>query len=76
MKITAKTDTYVSTPWGAGITVLAGEIKKVGDDIGYECIQAGCTEVRDEPKPKPKPKPKLKKKKSVKKKETDIIIEV
>ena len=70
MKITAKTDTYVSTPWGAGITVLAGEIKKVGDDIGYECIQAGCTEVRDEPKPK------LKKKKSVKKKETDIIIEV
>ena len=74
MKITAKTDTYVSTPWGAGITVLAGEIKTVGDDIGYECIQAGCTEVRDEPKPKPKPK--LKKKKSVKKKETDIIIEV
>ena len=76
MKITAKTDTYVSTPWGAGITVLAGETKEVGDDIGYECIQAGCTEVRDEPKPKPKPKPKLKKKKSVKKKETEIIIEV
>ena len=72
MKITAKTDTYVSTPWGAGITVLAGEIKTVGEDMGYECIQAGCTEVKDVPKPKPKPK----KKKSVKKKETDIIIEV
>ena len=49
---------------------------EVGDDLGYECIQAGCTEVKDvTPEPKPKAKPAPKKKKATKKKE-DIIIEV
>ncbi len=76
MKITAKVDTYVSTPWGAAITIAAGEEMEVGDDLGYECIQAGCTEVKDvTPEPKPKAKPAPKKKKATKKKE-DIIIEV
>ena len=70
MKITAKTDTYVSTPWGAAITVAAGEIREVGDDLGYECIQAGCTEIKDVT-PEPKPKPATKKKTSTKKKEAD-----
>ena len=71
MKITAKTDTYVSTPWGAAITIAAGEEMEVGDDLGYECIQAGCTEIKDvtpEPKPEPEPKPK---KAALKKKEAD-----
>ena len=73
MKITAKVDTYVSTPWGAAITVAAGEIREVGDDLGYECIQAGCTEIKDvtpEPKPEPEPEPKPKKA-ALKKKEAD-----
>ena len=90
MKITAKTETYVSTKWGTAITVLPGEVREVGDDLGYECIQAGCTEVRYEPKPEPKPqpppslrrlepKPKPKttpKKTSAKKAKKDITIEV
>lgn len=79
MKVTAKTETYVSTKWGTAITVLPGEVREVGDDLGYECIQAGCTEVRDEPKPEPKPKPKPKttpKKTSAKKAKKDITIEV
>ena len=72
MKITAKVDTYVSTPWGAAITIAAGEELEVGDDLGYECIQAGCTEIKDvTPEPKPKPKPAPKKKTSTKKKEAD-----
>lgn len=73
MKITAKTDTYVSTPWGAAITIAAGEEMEVGDDLGYECIQAGCTEIKDvtpEPKPEPEPEPKPKKA-ALKKKEAD-----
>ena len=70
MKITAKTDTYVSTPWGAAITIAAGEEMEVGDDLGYECIQAGCTEIKDVT-PEPKPKPAPKKKTSTKKKEAD-----
>ena len=73
MKITAQVDTYVSTPWGAAITVAAGEIREVGDDLGYECIQAGCTEIKDvtpEPKPEPEPEPKPKKA-ALKKKEAD-----
>jgi hypothetical protein len=73
MKITAKTETYVSTKWGTAITVLPGEVREVGDDLGYECIQAGCTEVRYEPKPKPKTTPK---KTSAKKAKKDITIEV
>lgn len=77
MKITAKTETYVSTKWGTAITVLPGEVREVGDDLGYECIQAGCTEVRYEPKPEPKPKPKTTPKKtSAKKAKKDITIEV
>jgi len=73
VKITAKTDTYVSTPWGAAITIAAGEEMEVGDDLGYECIQAGCTEIKDvtpEPKPEPEPEPKPKKA-ALKKKEAD-----
>ena len=73
MKITAKVDTYVSTPWGAAITIAAGEEMEVGDDLGYECIQAGCTEIKDvtpEPKPEPEPEPKPKKA-ALKKKEAD-----
>ena len=58
MKVTAKTDIYVSSPWGAAMTVRAGEVKEVGDDFGIQCLQAGCTEVRDQPKPKPAPKKK------------------
>ena len=61
MKITAKVDTYVSSSWGTAITVLAGEVKDVGDDFGYLCLQAGCTEVKDEPKPIPKKKTSAKK---------------
>lgn len=77
MKITAQVDTYVSTPWGAAITVMAGEIREVGDDLGYECIHAGCTEVKDvKPEPKPEPKKAAPKKKAAKKKAKDIIIEV
>ena len=70
MKITAKVDTYVSTPWGAAITIAAGEEMEVGDDLGYECIQEGCTEIKDVT-PEPKPKPAPKKKTSTKKKEAD-----
>ena len=64
MKVTAKTDMYVSSSWGTAITVLAGEVKEVGDDFGYLCLQAGCTEVKDEPKPKPAPKKKTSAKKA------------
>ena len=73
MKNTAKTDTYVSTPWGAAITIAAGEEMEVGDDLGYECIQAGCTEIKDvtpEPKPEPEPEP-TPKKAALKMKEAD-----
>jgi hypothetical protein len=73
LKITAQVDTYVSAPWGAAVTIKAGEIKQVGDDLGYECIQAGCTEIKDvtpEPKPEPEPEPKPKKA-ALKKKEAD-----
>lgn len=77
MKITAQVDTYVSAPWGAAVTIKAGEIIEVGDDLGYECIQAGCTEVKDvTPEPKPEPKKAAPKKKAAKKKAKDIIIEV
>ena len=58
MKVTAKTDIYVSSPWGAAIIVRAGEVKEVGDDFGYLCLQAGCTEAKDKPKPEPPPKEK------------------
>ena len=61
MKITAKVDTYVSSSWGTAITVLAGETKEVGEDFGYECLKAGCTEVKEEPKPIPKKKTSAKK---------------
>lgn len=64
MKVTAKIDTYVSAPWGAGIIILAGKVNEVGDDFGYLCLQAGCTEVKDEPKPKPAPKKKTSAKKA------------
>ena len=69
MKITAKQqEIYVSTLWGAAITVLPGQVREVGDDLGYACLQAGCVEVKDEPAPKSKPKPKAKPKKARKKK--------
>ena len=77
MKVIAKVDTYVSTPWGAAVTIKAGETLQVGDDLGYECIQAGCTEIKDvTPEPKPEPKKTAPKKKPAKKKAEDIIIEV
>ena len=76
MKITAQVDTYVSAPWGAAVTIKAGEIKQVGDDLGYECIQAGCTEVKDvKPEPKPEPKKKLlPKRKQLRRKQKTLLL--
>ena len=61
MKVTAEQkEIYVSTLWGAAIIVHPGQVKEVGDDLGYASLAAGCIEVRDEPAPKPKPKAKPK----------------
>ena len=70
MKITASKEIYVSTLWGTAITIQAGEIKELGDDLAYACLQAGCTEVKDTPPP-PKPKKKkVSKTKKIKKSKT------
>ena len=52
MKITADKDLYVSTTWGACIRLTRGEVKEVGDDMGYAALQAGATVVKDTPAPK------------------------
>lgn len=48
MKIKAEvTDLYVSTTWGAAITLKAGEVREVGDDLGYQALQQGAVEVKE-----------------------------
>lgn len=54
MKIKSDTDLHVSTTWGASIFLQAGEEREVGDDLGYQALQQGASEVRDEPKAAPK----------------------
>ena len=39
-----------------------GEVKEVGDDMGYAALQAGAIEVKDAPAPAPAPKVAAKKK--------------
>ena len=53
MKIKSDTDLHVSTTWGASIFLQAGEEREVGDDLGYQALQQGASEVRDEPKAAP-----------------------
>ena len=48
MKIKSEvTDLYVSTTWGTAITLKAGEVREVGDDLGYAALQAGAVEVKE-----------------------------
>ena len=54
MKITADRNLYVATTWGACMRLAPGEVKEVGDDMGYAALQAGATEVKDTPAPAPK----------------------
>ena len=54
MKIKSDTDLHVSTTWGASIFLQAGEEREVGDDLGYQALQQGASEVRDERKAAPK----------------------
>ena len=54
MKIKSDTDLHVSTTWGASIFLQAGEEREGGDDLGYQALQQGASEVRDEPKAAPK----------------------
>tara|TARA_R100001369_G_scaffold50630_1_gene77361 strand:+ start:1436 stop:1708 length:273 start_codon:yes stop_codon:yes gene_type:complete len=46
MIVISKDDKYISTTWGASIRLEAGVPKEVGDDLGYFCLQEGCTEHR------------------------------
>ena len=59
MKIKSDVDLYVSTTWGVAITLQAGEVREVGDDLGYVALQAGAVEVKASA-------PKKKRKKSTK----------
>ena len=52
MRVQAKEDLYVSLTTGDAVRLAAGEIREFPEYIGYACLQAGCVEVRDEPKPK------------------------
>ncbi len=44
MIVVSKEDKYISTTWGSSIRLQAGVPKEVGDDLGYLCLQEGCTE--------------------------------
>ena len=56
MKIKAETDLYISTTWGAAISLKAGETREVGDDLGYAALQQGAVEDKGEAIPAPAPK--------------------
>ena len=52
MKVISETDLYVSLLTGDAVRLYAGEAREFPEYIGYACLQAGCVEVKDEPKPK------------------------
>ena len=53
MKVISETDLYVSLKTGDAVRLYAGEAREFPEYIGYDCIQAGAKEVREEPKAKP-----------------------
>lgn len=50
MKVTSTTDLHVSLTTGDAVRVAAGEIREFPEYIAYACLQAGCTEVKEEVK--------------------------
>tara|TARA_B100000212_G_scaffold31242_1_gene20406 strand:+ start:501 stop:746 length:246 start_codon:yes stop_codon:yes gene_type:complete len=52
MKVISETDLYVSLLTGDAVRLYAGEAREFPEYIGYACLQAGATEVREEPKAK------------------------
>tara|TARA_R100000231_G_scaffold61814_1_gene50276 strand:+ start:35 stop:277 length:243 start_codon:yes stop_codon:yes gene_type:complete len=52
MKVISETDLYVSLTTGDAVRLYAGEAREFPEHIGYACLQAGATEVREEPKAK------------------------
>lgn len=49
MWVVSDSDKYIATTWGSTVSLVAGEPKEVGHDIGLLCMQNGCTEVKDVP---------------------------
>ena len=49
MKVISETDLYVSLKTGDAVRLYAGEAREFPEYIGYACLQAGATEVREEP---------------------------
>jgi|TARA_R100001463_G_scaffold50001_2_gene100034 hypothetical protein len=66
MKIKADKDLYITTTWGAAIFLKAGEVREVGDDLGYQALAQGAVEDK-EVVVAPKPVKKTAKKKVTKK---------
>jgi len=61
MKIKAHKDLHITTTWGAAIFLKAGEVREVGDDLGYQALAQGAVEdkeVVEAPKPVSKKKAK------------------
>lgn len=46
MWIISKEDKYVSSTWGASVSLKANEPKQVANDLGLLCLQHGCEEVQ------------------------------
>jgi len=57
VKIKSDTDLHVSTTWGAAIFLKAGEVREVGDDLGYQALQQGAVEAKEAPTPKKRGRP-------------------
>ena len=47
MKIKAHKDLHITTTWGAAIFLKAGEVREVGDDLGYQALAQGAVEDRE-----------------------------
>jgi len=63
MKIKANKDLHITTTWGAAIFLKAGEVREVGDDLGYQALAQGAVEDREVVEaPKPVSKKKTNKK--------------
>lgn len=53
MWIISKEDKYVSSTWGASVSLIANKPKQVANDLGLLCLQNGCEEVKGEVKEEP-----------------------
>jgi len=76
LKIKSDVDLYVSTTWGVAITLKAGEVREVGDDLGYQALQKGAIEIKEVEAPAPKKKRGRPSKSSVKMEVTDTEITI